>query len=145
MNPQDNTISYRYPHDDELTLSTMEDVTVRVCYVRPKGTGTSTNKMQRSPWPHVPKDLKLKATETRVTFDPVVSEDTPVKTGQKDSSKGSAPTKYLTYQMASGLTFHLREDVRHAVCELFFTPESCEVRSVAELCLDSLLKVYSRN
>lgn len=142
-NTQDNTVTYRYPHDDELSLSNMEDIAVRVCYVKPKATSTSpsTTRAERKPWPHVPKDLKLKSTETRVTFEPVVSEDTPVKTGQKESTKGSEPVKYLDYRMTSGLTFHLRDDVRHSVCELFFTPESCEVRSVAELCLDSLLKV----
>jgi actin-related protein 10 len=139
-NAEDNTVTYRYPHDDELTLSNLEDIAVRVCYVKPKASASTKNN-QRSPWPHVPKDLKLKATETRVTFEPVVSDDTPVKTGQKESHKGlSEPTKYLTYRMTSGLTFHLRDDVRHSVCELFFTPESCEVRSVAELCLDALLK-----
>lgn len=139
-NTESNTVMHRYPHDDELTLGNLEDIAVRVCYVKPKASASSKSN-QRSPWPHAPKDLKLKATETRVTFEPVVSEDTPVKTGQKESSKGSEPIKYLTYRMNSGLTFNLRDDVRHSVCEQFFTPESCEVRSVAELCLDALLKV----
>jgi len=143
-NTQD-TATCRYPHDDELTLVNMEDIAVRVCYVKPKGTGASStvNKAKWKPWPHMPKGLKLKPTETRVTHEPVVADDIPVKTGQKDYGKVSEPVKHLTYRTTSGLTISLRDDMRHSCCELFFSPESCEVRSVAELCLDSLLKVVT--